>query len=95
MPSTSGSATVTVHLEELDADTISTVEERTTEIVTFTDEKMGALHRFLGRVMPTPEAGFASTAPELIRQLHEMIGDRVDSVVRDRFLRHNFDPDLS
>lgn len=95
LPFSSGSATATDHLEELGPSGDLCAEKRTTENVTFTNDKMGALHRFPGRVLAAPETCFGSTAPELAHQLHEVIGDHVDSVVRDLFLRHGFDPDLS
>lgn len=59
------------------------------------DDEMGALHCFLGRVIPAPETGFGFTALELTRQLHKILENSVDSVVRDRFLRYSSDPGLS
>lgn len=81
-------------LEELDVrEGLGDGEEHVSEQVTFSAEKIGTLHRFFGRVMPTPEIGFGTTAFELARQLHELLEDHVSSVVRDRFARHGFDPD--
>lgn len=86
----SGSATVGI--EEVDASVVPVEGDRTTEQVTFSDSEIGTLHRFLGRLVPVPEEGFGSTEPELARQLHELLGDHVDSMVRDRFSRSGFDP---
>lgn len=54
------------------------LEEDATEQVTFTNGDAGILHRCLGRILPTPETGFSSTAPELARQLYELLGDHMD-----------------
>lgn len=80
-------------LEEIDASAARMADERSTKYVTFTDDKTGTLHRFLGSLLPTPKVGFGSTALGLARQLHELIGDHVDSHVRDRLTGLGFDSD--
>lgn len=78
--------------EELDISADPVVEVRTTENETFSDQEMGALHRFLGRLVPVSEKGFRSTALDLARQLHDMFEKRVEGIVRSRFERGVFDP---
>lgn len=53
---------------------------------------MGALHRFFGQVMPAPERGFGDTASALARQLHELVEEHVDKLVRSRYEREGFNP---
>lgn len=72
-PSELDAATPPDMLDEIHASAVPTQLEHTTEIVTVTHEEMGTLHQFLGRILPTPEAGFQATAPELARQPHKMI----------------------
>lgn len=93
LPMNAETAPAPESLEEIDVRTAPFVGERVIENVTFSDDEMAVLHRFLGKVMPTPEAGFGSTAPDLARHLSEFLGDHVATLVRERLDHHGFDPD--
>lgn len=80
--------------EEIVASKVPLADERSTENITFTDDEMGALYPFLGGVMSTPEVVFDSTAPDLPRQVHELIGDHVDILFHDRLTLHGSDSDV-
>lgn len=54
---------------------------------------MDMLHRFLGRVLPIPETGFSSTAPDLAHQLQNLLGSHVASFVPDLLGCHGFNPE--
>lgn len=79
-------------VEEVNASAVPFQLKRTTEIVTFKQEEIGAFHGFLGRIIPTSAAGFEATALYLARQLHGFINEYVDSLFRRRFERDGFDP---
>lgn len=80
-------------LDEIDASAGSPSEDYGTEEVTCFEEEMDTLHRFLSRVVQTPEAGFGTAAPDLARQLHELVTEHMDTLFRDRLTRTGVDPD--
>lgn len=75
------------------SDYLSQVEDPTRSVA-FTKEEMGALHRFFGQVMLTPEDGFEDTAPALASQLHELVEEHLGELGRSRYEREDFDSTL-
>lgn len=75
-------------LEEFDE---SATPPRADLTTIYTDEKMGALHRFLGQLMSAPEESFSCMAPDLARQLHAVMDAHIESLLHVRFERDGLD----
>lgn len=58
-----------------------------------TDQEVQVLHRFCEEVIPTSDAGLASSGRDLARQLKDLIKKHVDKSVRERLHRKSVDPD--
>lgn len=80
-------------LDEIDASAASPLENRGSEEFTLSEEEMSTLHRFLGQAMQTLEAGFRTTASNLVRQLHELVMEHIDTLVCSWLTRSWVDPD--
>lgn len=92
MPSEVETGPTTDELEEVNASALPRQLAETPEVAAFTQEEINAIHRFLGRIMPTPGTGFRSTAPDLARQLHGIIQKYVNNLVHRRFEEAGFNP---